>query len=503
MREFLPVLLKDFYKVGHKFQYPDDLEMIYSNMTARGSRLEGVDFSISAGWQYIVKEYLIRQFFENFFLLPRDEAVKGYKRVIDAALGPGTKVNHIGELHEVGWLPLHIKAIPEGLIVPLRVPSLTIRNTDKKFGWLTNMLESLISNVGWMCPISATTAFCYRRTFDGYAKKTGAPLDFVKWQGHDFSLRGMSGIEAACLSAFGHALCFTGSDTIPVIPFAEEYYGADCEKELIVGSVPATEHSVTSVGTREGELALKRRLITTVYPTGIVSIVWDTYDYFAGITDHLPILKEAIMAREGKVVIRPDSGDPVKIVCGDPEGATEAERKGTVQLLWEIFGGKVNEKGYKELDPHIGIIYGDSITRQRQEQILSKFVEMGFASSNIVLGIGSYTYQGVTRDSLGWAVKATYGITKSKGGAAIFKDPKTDSGLKKSAVGLLRVNREPVYEAVEGRLWPKEVSTRLVCKENCTWEEEAGGVLQTIFKDGVLHNETTLAEIRARIEAQL
>lgn len=488
-----PVLLKDGYKVGHKFQYPEDTTLVYSNLTPRKSRIEGVDGVIAFGFQYFVEEYLIRQFNENFFGRPKEEVMTAYKRRINNYLGPDAiKFDHIEALHDLGYLPLHIKAVPEGSLVPFRVPMLTIVNTEPEFFWLTNMLETLLSNVLWGPSTSATTAFKYRKAFEKYAAITGSPKDFIPWQGHDFSFRGIAGVEAAAASGAAHLLSFTGTDTIPAIDFLEQYYGADSDKELIGGSVPATEHSVMCMGSLEDEIGTFRRLLTETYPNGILSVVSDTWDLWKVMTEYLPALKDEILARDGRLVIRPDSGDPVKVICGVPEDewgtATEAQRKGAFEVLWDTFGGTINDRGYKELDTHVGLIYGDAINTERQDQILSGLEKKGFSQNNLVLGIGSYTYQYVTRDTYGFAMKATYGETKSRGGVAIFKDPKTDDGTKKSALGLLRVNEE---------------SGKLVLEENVAWEREAGGVLQTIFLDGKADNLQTLADIRERIESQL
>lgn len=492
MKPILPVLLKDFYKVGHKFQYPKDTTLVYSNLTPRKSRVGGVDAVVAFGFQYFVQEYLIRQFDENFFQKDRDEVVKAYKRRVDNALGPGVDVSHIGELHEIGFLPLHVKAVPEGTLIPFRVPVLTLYNTLPEFYWLTNMLETLLSDVLWLPMTSATTAFQYRRTFEKYAKATGAAREFIPWQGHDFSFRGMGGLEAACLSGAGHLLSFTGTDTIPAIDFLEQYYGADSDTELVGGSVPATEHSVMSMGLKDGEYETFKRLVTEVYPKGIVSIVSDTWDFWRVLTEYLPKLREVVQGREGKLVIRPDSGDPVKIICGDPQAGTLHEKAGAIRTLYDVFGGTRNNAGYIELDPHIGLIYGDSITHGRQEQILDGLMKIGFASSNVVLGIGSYTYQYTTRDTYGFAMKATYGETKSGGGQAIFKEPKTDDGTKNSAKGLLAVFNDANL-----------LMDLPFVKENCTWSEEKNGLLQTIYRNGIPYNFQTLKGIRKRLEAQL
>jgi nicotinamide phosphoribosyltransferase len=510
MIPILPVLLKDFYKVGHPFQYPKDTSLIYSNFTPRGTRRpdsESIGGVIFFGLQYFIEEYLVRQFGDNFFDVSKGEVLDTYRRRLWNALGPDCiTLDHIGDLHDLGYLPLRIKAVPEGSLVPYRVPALTIHNTEPEFYWLTNMVETLMSNVLWLPSTSATTAFGYRRRFEKYAKLTGADRDFVKWQGHDFSMRGLPGIEAACLSGAAHLLSFTGTDTIPAIDFLEEYYGADSDKELVGGSVPATEHSVMCMGMQDGEFETFRRLITKVYPQGIVSIVSDTWDFWKVLTDYLPRLWADVLAREGKVVIRPDSGNPVDIICGDSTSNVAHINAGAIATLYSVFGGKTNAAGYKELDPHIGLIYGDSITPARQNEILEKLAAKGFASSNVVLGIGSFTYQYVTRDTDGWAMKATYGERRHElgldmpagwqtVGQAISKDPATDNGVKKSASGLLRIGR--------GFPEPGPVDGTLYLQENCTWAEEATGELKTVFEDSVPYRVQTLAQIRAKVESQL
>ena len=290
----------------------------------------------------------------------------------------------------------------------------------------------------------------------------------------------MSGIEAACLSGAAHLLSFTGTDTIPAIDFLEEYYGADSDKEMVGGSVPATEHSVMCMGGMDDELGTFRRLISDIYPKGVVSIVSDTWDFWKVVSEYVPSLKDEILSREGRVVLRPDSGNPVLIICGDPESEDEHVRKGAYECLWDTFGGIVNSKGYKELDPHIGLIYGDSITLTRQQEILAQLEAKGFSASNLVLGIGSYTYEYVTRDTFGFAMKATYGEVDGVG-RDIFKAPKTDGGFKKSAKGLLCV-------LPDGTL-----------KAGCTKEEEATGLLREVFRDGKLLVDEDLATIRARL----
>ena len=481
-----PILYKDFYKTDHRRQYPAGTQEVYSNLTARGSRIPGVEQVVVFGIQAFVKKILIDSFNKGFFEVPKKEAVAKYKRRMDHSLGKDAiPVQHIEDLHDLGYLPVCIKALPEGSLCPLRIPLLTIRNTKPEFFWLTNFLETILSCETWHSITSATIAWEYRKLLSRFAHKTSDLTDFVPWQGHDFSMRGQTCLEAAAASGAAHLLSFTGTDTIPAIDWLETYYGADCTQEMIGGSVPATEHSVMCLGGMETEKETFERLITELYPSGVVSIVSDTWDYWKVLNEVVRSLKEKIMARDGKVVIRPDSGDPVKIICGDPtapEGSLQ--NKGTIRILWDLFGGTVNSKGYKQLDPHIGCIYGDSITLDRCKNILTILESQGFASTNLVFGIGSYTYQGVTRDTFGFAVKATHGVINGKG-VDIFKDPVTDDGLKRSARGLLRVNED------------------MTLSQNVFPEEENQGLLETVFLDGKLVKEYSLAQIRKRLLGKL
>src|ERR1035437_999015 len=459
-----PMLYSDFYKTDHRRQYPKGTEFVYSNMTPRGSRIPGIDSVVVFGIQSFCMDYLIRRFNDGFFKQPKDQVLKQYQRRMDTSLGAGIiTTEHIAALHDLGYLPVRIKALPEGTLCPLRVPMLTIVNTLPEFSWLTNFLETILSTSVWHPMTSATIAHQYRILLDKYAAETSDMPEFVQWQGHDFSMRGQSSFEASLASGAAHLLSFTGTDTIPAIDWLEHFYGANADKELIGCSVPATEHSIMCLGGKDTEADTYRRLITEVYPKGIVSIVSDTWDYFDVLNTTIRGLKDVIMARDGKVVIRPDSGNPTTIICGDPDAPEGSlERKGTVEILWDIFGGTVNSKGYKQLDSHIGCIYGDSITLDRCQVICNGLALKGFASTNMVFGIGSYTYQYTTRDTFGFAIKATYGIVNGKA-IEMFKTPKTDNGIKNSAKGLLKVNAD------------------LTLSESVSPAEEKEGLLETVF----------------------
>jgi len=482
--------LTDGYKVDHKSQYPKGTELVYSNWTPRKSRIKGVDKVVFFGLQYFIKKYLQEDFDRNFFGKPKAEVIRKYRRRINGYLGPeAISYEHVEALHDLGYLPIEIKALPEGMLVPIRTPMFTIKNTLPEFFWITNFLETILSCIIWMPCTSATMSLQYRKILNQYCEKTGGDPAFINWQAHDFSFRGMAGLEAAKMSGAAHLLNFTGTDTIPAIDFLEDYYNANSDEELIGGSVPATEHSVMCMGTQLNEIETFRRLIKETYSKGIVSIVSDTWDFWKVITKYVPKLKKEILAREGKVVIRPDSGDPIKIICGDPEATPGTpEYKGAIECLWETFGGTTTSKGYKLLDEHIGLIYGDSITLERCTTICKRLAVKGFASTNVVFGVGSYTYQYVTRDTFGFAMKATYGEVNGEG-RAIFKNPKTDDGTKISAKGLI---------CLEGN--ELEVTGM---RDEATPAEEETGLLKTIYKNGELLREVSLKGIRELLRRQM
>lgn len=359
---------------------------------------------------------------------------------------------------------------------------MVIVNTHPEFYWLPNFIETLLSNVLWQPSTTATTATIYREIFKKAAREWGEQdLGFVDWQGHDFSMRGLSGIEAAMTSGMGHLLSFSGTDTLPAILGAAMHYDASLDTG---GSVPATEHSVMCAGSKDGELETFRRLIEDIYPNGIVSIVSDTWDLWKVLTDYIPKLKKSILRRDGKIVIRPDSGDPVKILTGDPDSSYGPERAGVLRLLADAMG--TDNAG------HIikaGAIYGDSITPERAQSICDKTIrEVKLSPYNFVLGIGSFTYQYVTRDTYGFAMKAT-AVERSGEVIPIFKDPITDDGGKRSHVGI------PMAYYAEG-------SNCLSCKQGCTVADLTCGAFRHVYQDGLHRDRDSFETIRRRTRNQ-
>ncbi|UFS95894.1 nicotinate phosphoribosyltransferase [Nocardia huaxiensis] len=479
-----PLFLTDAYKLDHRRQYPPGTTRVYSNLTHRASRIPGVGQVVHFGLQAFIQDVLTDAF-GRFFAADVEQVCAEYERRVTAVVGPNViGSEHIRALHALGYLPLSIRSLPEGTAVPIKVPVLTVENTHPDFFWLTNYIETALSAAVWQPSTSATTAWRLRRLLEERARATGAPSAAVDFQGHDFSFRGMPGLEAAAASGAAHLLSFTGSDSLVSEDWIRYFYPDD-SGEPILASVAATEHSVMCAGTRESEDDTYRRLLE-LYPNGIVSVVSDTFDLWRVLTETLPALRERIMGRDGTLVIRPDSGDPETILCGTGIDDSPAGR-GVVRLLWETFGGTVNEAGYRVLDPHVGVIYGDSITHDRADAITARLASLGFVSTTVVFGVGSYTYQYVTRDTFSSAVKATY-VEIDGRGRDIFKDPVTDSGTKRSARGRLAVLRDDAGE--------------LYVQQQATPEQEAASELAEVWRDGEFLRREGFAAIRARLRAQ-
>jgi len=486
-----PILWTDGYKLCHMDQYPKGTSWVYETWTPRMSRVDGVSHVVNYGLQGGLKD-LAEQFDEEFFSQPIKHIETDYK---DAARDIFGKTNpdfaksvdttHLKKLHKLGYLPLKFKALKEGTFTPIGVPMFTVENTEPDAFWLPGYLESQLSPYIWLPMTAATIADKYKRILSKYAEETG-DMARVFTQATDFSMRGMSSPESAMRASGGHLLSFGGSATVHARNYLMDRYNA---KPDVMAYTPSTEHSVMcSYG--EDEVDAFRHLITNVYPTGNISIVSDTYDFWNVVDNVLPQLKEEILNRDGKVIIRPDSGDPVKIICGDPSADSETVKKGLVERLSEIFGSKVNSKGYLELPPQIGAVYGDSITPERALSICEGLKSKKIATTNVNLGVGSYTYQYNTRDTFGFALKATAGIENGEF-KSIQKRPATDLGnFKKSQKGMVAVVERGGDLKLVDDLTPK------------TEREIMDNLLEDMFVNGEFVREESFDEIRARVAEQ-
>ena len=535
MLKINPLLAIDAYKFGHMSMHPENIDYIYCNLTPRSMKYfnrsipaEFIDNKLVAFGMQMAIQDIVQSFDDNFFHRPLAEVLSEFLATAAPFIGENAQArsilaSNVTKLHKLQYLPLCIKTLTEGTISNPQIPILTIVNTIPGFGWLPNYLETYISQNTWKVATVTTLSRIYRKIFEKYSALTCDNNSHIIFQGHDFSSRGMSSSEDSIKDGIGHLTQFWGSDSVHSAFTATTHYGFKNDLPLAF-SVPATEHSIMCLGIAlSSEEETFRRLLKQ-YNTGIIAIVSDTNDYWNTITNIAANLKDDILARQPdsmglcKTVFRPDSGNPVEIVCGVRinqlfptltldqaalqtymgssyisckegyfkvidedtfEQISEAQVKGSIECLWDIFGGTINSKGFKVLNPKVGLIYGDSITPQRANDILARLAAKGFASSNIVFGIGSYAYNYSTRDSLGFAIKATAAIDSDDNLIPIQKTVKTDTG-KKSACGLLHV------------------TPALTLIDNATRAQEATGALQVIFSNGSTNFETDFATIRER-----
>lgn len=473
----------DVYKMGHCEQYPDKMQYVYSYLMARSGAT--IDKSVFFGLQYYLKRYLSLPITDANV----DEFMDTRQRILGSNSTDGSTERKMRQLVKLGHLPLLIKAVPEGTIIPPRNVLLTITNTHPEFYWTVGFVESLLLKL-WYSTTVASVSFQYRALVDRYFQDTVDPTShFLKpFMVHDFGYRGDSSEESAEISGAAHLLSFTGSDTIPAFGFVKQYYrGSDTLDRggSIMVSVPASEHSVMCAFGRDRELDAYKNMLK-IYPAGLVSIVSDTYDIWNVLTNFAGILKDDILARDGKVVFRPDSGNPEHIICGDPNADPKSPAgKGCIKLLDEMFGSTVNGRGYRVLHNNIGLIYGDGMYLQRYAAVLERLKSMGYASSNLVIGIGGIL-RNHGRDTMGFAIKATNVIVDGVD-HAILKDPITDPG-KKSHTGYMRLERTG----------PTTYKTR----DKLTPEEAEYGILRPVFQDGRVLVDESLDSIRDRVETQ-
>ncbi len=483
MNKINPMLLIDFYKAVHAEMLPKGITKSVSYFTPRMSRIKQWDKVVMFGLQGFIKTYLIDYFNEYFFNMPIENVMCEYKRVMDATLGKDVySIEKVEKLHKLGYLPIEIISLPEGTRVPMHVPMFGITNTHPDFAWLPQSLESLISAESWHAMIVATVGYTYRQIVNEYYDKTCDDSTERARALGAFDFRGEECTDSAVKAGAGWCLSFLNTATVPTIPYLEKNYNCDCIKEPVAFGSPSTEHSVmcSNFAIDGDEITLLKRLLTEIYPNTSFSAVLDSYDYWNVIENILPLIKDEIMSHNGCMLMRGDSGDCVEVVTK------------TVFKLWDEFGGTVNSKGYKVLDPHVKAIYGDSITVQRCQEIYKILEQNGFACSNVALGVGSFSFQCIeedgilkpfTRDTFSSCIKATYCEIEDKP-YPIFKNPK-DGGFKKSQKGCCVVRKDNCgeYSFKDGFTW----------REAC---ENTENQLVTVFKDGVMKRQQSLYDIR-------
>ena len=517
-----PAIAADYYKIAHPHMQPPGTTRVYSTWTARSNKHHpGCEKTVVFGYQYTIRRFFIDFFEENFFSQPIDALEKEFRDMMsetfDSRYGDFERFR---KLHELGFLPIDVWGLPEGSIIPIGVPDHVIFNTHPDFAWLPQYLEDIWSANNWMPSTSATTAYYRRRILAPYVDKTcDNPSESLKHMCGDFSMRGHTSIDAAAISGAAHALSFDRTATILSNALLKQYYSA--RPEDLMRGTPSLEHSVVEQGvawmrnrladgtlpdyTKKyvkeaikdnwevnlvAEMCFLLYLLVEVQPKGVMTYVSDTYDYWGVVSKILPLIKPEILMRNGVLSVRPDSGDPYKIICGDKDAEPGSpEFKGTMGCLFEIFGYTKNQKGCSILPSNIRMIYGDAITAHITEDVARDFYQRGWSLDNICFGIGAYTYQYVTRDTRGYAIKATECFHEEYGETAIFKSPKT-AAWKKSLKGCACIYKDPEdeYRVVDNMSFNEAFS-----------EMERGNTAYIQqFHKGVMVTEETFEEIHNR-----
>ena len=479
------MLYSDSYKQCHPLMYPDNQECLVSYLTARKAYHPGFPKMVVYGIQPFIKD--MYKGFDAFFHETIEQVMFEYDHYIDAHIGlDNVARNRIVALHKLGYLPLEIRIMPEGSVINMGIPIVEIRNTHPDFAWVVQWIECLLQTEVWPMCAYATVGWEYHKIADKFYSET-APGANPFMAMADFGFRGMSCLEDATRCSASWLLSFNKTSTIPALPYLDDYYDANCaDHKLGLGAV-STEHSVMAANYAiDGdEISFVKRMLTKIYPNTSFSMVSDTYDYWNMVNNIIPACKKEILEHNGKLLIRPDSGDMVEITIK------------TIQKLWEVFGGTINEAGYKVLDPHIGLIYGDGCTLSRVAEIYNSLKELGFASTNVVFGVGAFCFHVLftpdndftvlTRDTWGMAMKATYGVFGGQS-VPIYKDPKTDKGgLKKSQKGCCAISYN-------------EETEEYVCVDGFDhWVNDEDTILKPVFKDGEIFNLDSFYDIRARL----
>lgn len=460
----LLVLNTDSYKTSHWLQYPLGTTTVFSYIEARGGSLP---YTVFFGLQALLKEYFTKPVLADDLALAEE--------VCAAHCVPFNRAGwqHIVEAHG-GRLPLRIRAVPEGSVVPVNHALITVENTDPACWWLTSYVETALLRI-WYPTTVATHSHATRRLIAEALERTGS-LEALPFKLHDFGARGVSSLESAMLGGMAHLVNFQGTDTMTALLGARAYYG-----EPMAGfSIPAAEHSTITAWGRDGEAEAYRNMLRQFgKPGALLAVVSDSYDLDAAVTRLWgDALREEVIASGATVVIRPDSGDPTAVVLR------------TVQSLDAAYGSDVNAKGYRVLR-HVRVIQGDGITRESIASILAALAGAGYSADNVAFGQGGALLQQVNRDTLGFAMKAS---AAEVGGQwrDVFKAPVTDPAKRSKAGRLTLMRRGDAFATV--RVDSPGYQQALV--------DGATEVLRTVYENGRLLVNDSFAAIRARAAEQ-
>ena len=489
------MLLCDTYKQVHINMFDKGLTKLVSYWVPRKSMFEKEENQkmVFFGLQAFIQEFLIEYFNDNFFNVPIDTIRDTYRKYMNVQLGEGNySIKHIEDLHKLGYLPLSLRALPEGSKVNMGVPCISLTNTNEDFAWLVQWVECILQAELWKTCNHATIGNMYYKLAKyWYDKNVDNDID-PRNAFSDFGMRGMSSINEASRCSAAWLLSANKTSTVCALPYIDKFYDADCSYNHIGQGAISTEHAVISSNYAHGtdEVKFLKRMLTETYPNASFSCLGDTYDYWNFIDNVIPSCKDEIMKHNGKLLVRPDSGDQFTTVIK------------TVQKLWDTFGGTVNTKGFKVLDSHIGIILGDGCTLNVLKKIWDKLNSMQFAANNVIFGVGAFCFTAIfegdkmivnTRDTYGVAMKATYACFGVKE-YMVYKDPKTDtSNLKKSHKGLVFVYKD---------------GNNFMYKDGLLKDDynEYGGddanALRLVFEDGKTYNRETFTTIRERLNTE-
>lgn len=470
MKKHNLLLLADAYKYSHYKLYAPGTTKIYSYLESRGGQF---DETVFYGLQYYLKEYLQGEAFTKEDVDEAEEVLNGVfgrKGVFDRSI-----FDHILNQHG-GYLPVRIKAVPEGSVIPVKNVLMTIENTDPKCFWLTNFLETLLMQI-WYPSTVTTLSREIRKVVEANFELSAddaskASMDFVL---NDFGFRGVSSVESAGLGGSAHLLNFMGSDTVLASAFAKKYYDA---QKVYGMSVPATEHSIMTLKGASGEREIFNHVLNA-YPDGILSCVSDSYNIFNAVGKLWGNeFKDKILQRKGTLVIRPDSGDPVQTLLK------------VFEILFDRFGFEVNSKGYRLLPKQVRVIQGDGIEYESIQLIYNALLKNNISAENLILGMGGALLQKVNRDTQKFALKCSFaevegmevGVQKSP--IEINEQGQLISSFKKSKAGRLKLIH------TESGL-------------NTVGEDESGvDILQTVFENGEIKKTYTFEDIRERSSIQ-
>lgn len=460
-RRWNPLLSTDSYKMGHFRQYPAGTERVYSYFESRGSAPAfGLTETVFFGLQYLL-DALAGAYFTAADI---DDA----ERMCRLHFGNDRNFNRAGWQHILGVhggrLPVRIRAVPEGTVVPTHNCLMTIENTDPQCYWLTNWLETQLVQV-WYPTTVATQSRAMKKVLLEHLRTSGDPAT-IDFRLHDFGCRGVSSIETAALGCAAHLVNFKGTDTLPGLELLARTYGEACGGV----SIPASEHSTITSWGEEHELDAMRNMLAQ-YSDGMVACVSDSFDIFRACGEYWGgALRDQVMGRDGTLVIRPDSGDPATVICR------------VLEILGAKFPITVNVKGFKVLDPHVRVIQGDGIDFHSLGKILAAVTAAGWSADNLVFGSGGGLLQKVNRDTLKFAFKCSSIIVGGKT-RDVYKRPVTDNG-KRSKSGRFKLIREPDGAG------PRYLTVQ---------ESDPGDdVLETVFENGEVIRRTSLAEVRRR-----